>query len=1117
MGAGLDVEFLILGPLEVRVASGPAKITGGRQRALLAMLLLHANTVVSRERLIDELLDGGRSKNGDHALRVQVSRLRAALGAAGIDPGRLVAQAPGYLLRVGPGELDLDRFETLVAEGHEAARAGAHELAATRLRAAESLWRGSPLVDVQSNGFEHGRLEQVLEFRLTAVEERIDAELALGRHSVLVGELEGHVAEHPFRERLLGQLMLALYRTGRQAEALEAYRQGRWRLIEELGLEPGREVRDLQARILRHDPGLDMSAQATRTPRSGETQAVAPAQANARAGWPRTPAIASVATILAAVLAAVIVLAGSGDGRTGEIDRVLRAPGMGVFDARSGDPLSASALASVPTRLTSGFGSEWATSYDAGTLMRIDPEASSVTQTVPVGTGATGVATAAGDVWVADSLADRVDRVNAATNQVVQTIQVGSDPTEIAAGAGAVWVANTGDGTVTRIDPQSGAVNKVIAVGPSPDGLAVGDGSVWVALGGASGVARLDPESSVITQTIPVGSGPSAIALDRAGVWIANTLDSTVSLINPRADTVVLTRAVPGAPDAMAATGSSAWIAGGTAQLTLLSSAGTIDTIATPSPVDALASNASRLLVGVVGTGADHRGGTLQTRISDPAFEPFDPAQCCDIPANVLGLSYDGLLAFSKSPSDPGRLVPDLALAIPAPQDGGLTYTFRLRPGLRYWNGAPVRASDFMRGFELAAEDPAWAAYLGALPHAGACANTHTCNLTAAIEANDQAGTVTLRLTHPDPNLLTALGQPTFAPDPRGPGIRPGTGPYRVVRQVVGHFLVFERNRYFHEWSPAAQPSGYPDQIVVRVDGTAPANVAAVAAGRADWTFDAPTQSQLAALELRTPGLLHRYQALGTTWADLNTRVPPFNDLRVRQALNYAIDRDAIVRLSGGPQLAAPQCQIIPPTMPGYIPSCPYTSHPSTAGRWTAPDLTRARRLIAASGTAGMVVTVTLTPSQPAGRPIATYVVQLLRELGYRARLYVTHSNGVLDNPGGAPQLNINTVYANVPSPSEWLTVQLSCAEWQPPTATVNHAEFCDRTLDRTTAAAAQLQTTDPVAADRLWAKADRDATNKAPWLTMVSFSGIDTVSPRVGDYQYIPTFGALLDRLWVH
>jgi ABC-type transport system substrate-binding protein len=806
----------------------------------------------------------------------------------------------------------------------------------------------------------------------------------------------------------------------------------------------------------------------------------------------------------------------TGQGRTAAIGRALRAPGLGVFDDRSGDPLSVAALAGVPTRLTSAFGSVWATSYDAGTLVRIDAKESTVIQTVPIGTGATGVAAASGDLWVADSLADEVERVDAGTDEVVQTIHVGSDPTEVAAGAGSVWVANNAGGTVSRIDPLTGAVVKVIPVGASPDGLAVGDGSVWVALGGASAVARLDPRSDAVAQTIRVGSGPSAIAVGDPGVWVANTLDSTASLINPRSDTIVFTRAVPGAPDALAATGSSAWIAAGTSQLTLLSSAGKTNTITTPSAVDALAANAGKLLVGVVGTDADHRGGTLQARISDPAFEPIDPAACCDIPNNILGLSYDGLLAFSKSPSDPGRLVPDLALAIPAAQDRGLTYTFRLRPGLRYWNGEPVRASDFVRGFERAAENSTYAAYLTALPHASACPNTRSCNLSQAIQTNDRAETVTLRLTHPDPNLLTALGQPTFAPDPGGVGIRPGTGPYRLVRQVVGHLLIFERNPYFHEWSPAAQPSGYPDKIVLRVDGSASADVAAVAAGRADWTFDSPTESQLAEIELRTPGLLHRYQALGTEWADLNTDAPPFNDLRVRQALNYAIDRDAIVRLSGGPQLAAPQCQIIPPTMPGYVPYCPYTSHPSAAGRWSAPDLARARQLIAASRTSGQSVTV-LTTRDPGAEPVAAYVVRLLRGLGYRARLRVTETGAVLNSARTAPQLFIASWYAAVPSPSEWLTMQLSCAEWHPPAAVVNHAQFCDPALDRTTTTAAQLQSTDPVAADRLWAEADREATDQAPWLTMVSYLGIDTVSPRVGDYQFVPTFGALLDQLWVH
>ena len=619
--------------------------------------------------------------------------------------------------------------------------------------------------------------------------------------------------------------------------------------------------------------GLDPPAQTVGSENGHANQAVAPAPADLRVARSRTPAVAPVAAILALAAAVIVAVVVTSQGGTAAIGRALRAPGLGVFDDRSGQPLSAAALAGVPTRLASAFGSVWATSYDAGTLVRIDAEKSTVIQTVPIGTGATGVAAAAGDLWVADSLTDQVDRVDAGTDQVVQRIQIGSDPTDVAAGAGSVWVANTADGTVSRIDPLTGAVVKVIPVGPSPDGLAVGDGSVWVALGGASGVARLDPRSDAVAQTILVGSGPSAIAVGHAGVWVANTLDSTVSLINPRSDAVVLTRAVPGAPDAVAATGSSAWIAGGT-----VSSHPPELGRENQHDHDPIRGRRARSQRGQA-AGRRRRNRRRSPRRDAPSPDLGSRrssrsirAACCDIPGNVLGLSYDGLLASSKSPSGPGRLVPDLALAIPAAQNGGLTYTFRLRPGLRYWNGAPVRASDFLRGFERAAENPTWAGYLSALPHASACPNSRSCNLSTAIQANDRARTITLRLTHPDPTLLTSLGQAAFAPDPGGIGIRPGTGPYRPVRQVPGHLLIFERNPYFHEWSPAAQPSGYPDKIVLRVDGSASADVAAVAAGRADWTFDSPTESQLAAIKLRSPGLLHRYAALGTEWADLNTR-----------------------------------------------------------------------------------------------------------------------------------------------------------------------------------------------------------------------------------------------------
>ncbi len=250
------LEFRILGPLSVRVDAVAVPIGGPKQRALLALLLLSANRVVSRERLIEELFAEQSLTSADHALRNQVSRLRKVLApAAGGEP-RLVARAPGYLLRVEPGELDLERFERLAAAGRESLAGGDTVAAAEALRAAMALWEGRPLADLELEPFARVEIERLEELRLAAVEERIDAELALGRQLALVPELEALAMEHPYRERFRAQLMLALYRSGRQAEGLAVYRETRTLLSDELGLEPDVELQELERAILQQDPAL---------------------------------------------------------------------------------------------------------------------------------------------------------------------------------------------------------------------------------------------------------------------------------------------------------------------------------------------------------------------------------------------------------------------------------------------------------------------------------------------------------------------------------------------------------------------------------------------------------------------------------------------------------------------------------------------------------------------------------------------------------------------------------------------------------------------------------------------------------------------------------------------
>lgn len=250
------LEFRILGPLSVRVDGTPVALGGPKQRALLALLLLNANRVVSRDRLVAELFPEQSVNSADHALRNHVSRLRGVFAPVGRDEPRIVARAPGYLLRVEPGELDLERFEQLLAEGREALGAGRTAAAAALLSSAEQLWEGRPFADLEFEPFGRLEVERLEELRLAAIEERIDAELALGRQLALVPVLETLAAEHPYREHFRAQLMLALYRSGRQAEGLAVYQKTRTLLSEELGLEPSGELQELQRAILVQDPVL---------------------------------------------------------------------------------------------------------------------------------------------------------------------------------------------------------------------------------------------------------------------------------------------------------------------------------------------------------------------------------------------------------------------------------------------------------------------------------------------------------------------------------------------------------------------------------------------------------------------------------------------------------------------------------------------------------------------------------------------------------------------------------------------------------------------------------------------------------------------------------------------
>jgi DNA-binding SARP family transcriptional activator len=329
----------ILGPLEVRLEDGePAALGGHRQRALLAILILHANEVVSTDRLIDQLWGEHPPATAVHTVRVFVSRLRRALGPAG---ARLVTRPPGYVIEVGVDEVDADRSERLFASARAALADGEPREAEALLRDAERLWRGPPLADFTYEPFAQATIARLEEVRIGCREHLIEAELALGRHADVVGELEALVREHPFRERPRGQLMLALYRSGRQADALDAFQPARHTLVEELAVEPSEALRDLEQAILRQDPSLAAPSQPVQEPaaNAGSSQDRAAEPARATTDGAAAAAFASTVRKTATVLVVRLAAAGATDperarsliaAARGDVERVVAQHG-GMF------------------------------------------------------------------------------------------------------------------------------------------------------------------------------------------------------------------------------------------------------------------------------------------------------------------------------------------------------------------------------------------------------------------------------------------------------------------------------------------------------------------------------------------------------------------------------------------------------------------------------------------------------------------------------------------------------------------------------------------------------------------------------------------------------------------
>jgi ABC-type transport system substrate-binding protein/DNA-binding SARP family transcriptional activator len=1146
--AARGTEFRILGPLEVSLDGRPVRIGGPRQRALLALLLLSANRIVSRDHLTDELFRDAPVDGADHALRVQVSRLRKALGPVG--EGRLVTSPPGYLLHVEPGELDLDLFDRLVDDGRSAIQMGDLEAGVAKLREADSLWRGRPLADLEFEPFARVEVERLLDLRLAAAEDRIEAELALGRHALLVSELEASVGEHPLRERLRGQLMLALYRSGRQAEALEAYRAGRSLLSEQLALEPSPALRELEQAILRQDPALELEATTERSatrvlaaPQAPPGEALSePVAVTERPHRWRRPVTAgtlmlAIAAVIAGAIATTRVTVESG---TVEV----LANSVAVIDTSKNAVRAVLHRAAPPGGIASGAGAVWVSDTANDQLLRIDPRLG--VQRIAVGHGPTAVAVGGGQVWVVNQLDRTVSAINPRALKEVATFRVGNGATAAAFGGGALWVANATDATVSRIEPTLGRVATISLAG-APQALAAGRDGLWVT--SSTGQLLLIDFESNRAQAFPIGSSPAGVALGGGSVWVSNTAEATVTRFKPSSGKVTKIN-VGKAPSGVTFGAGAVWVANGVDGTVARIDPETEATrlVHVGNEPAALAISGGELWATVLAAPSSHRGGTLRVAVRPPFSTiggSVDPAVFGGIAKwQMLSLTNDGLVSYRRVGGLAGNtLVPDLATALPTPTDAGRTYTFHVRHGARYSTGGRVGPADFRRAIERVfkvGNDYTQSFYRG-IDGAEHCSRQpRGCTLDRGIVVDDRANTVTFRLTAADPDFMYKLAFPMAAAVPPGTPDHdvgreplPATGPYMTrsvslahERKVQGHGPTFDswtivRNPRFQEWSPDAQPNGYPDRITLTAAADSRSAVRAVERGRSDVLLS-PSAGELQELATRYTTQLHTNPLAATFALAMNTRVPPFDHLAARRALNYAIDRRRILALAGGPLNAQPTCQILPPTLPGYQPYCPYSVAPSASGTWTAPDLAKAEQLIRASGTRGSKVTVLVPPADLTAptTEIGRHVVGVLDRLGYRASLRVIREDflpGPFADSRSRGQIGWFTWLQDYPAPFGFIEPVLACSAFIPhDELNLNVAEFCEPKIDARIKRAWMLQQADAGTAGKQWSKIDRDLVDRAPWVPLYNPRVPVVVSKRVGNYQYHPFWQVMLDQLWV-
>ncbi len=1095
-------------------ATDEALFPGRQGRLLFAYLVAAQERPVPRDELAEALWGGTPPATWDKALSILVSKLRALLAEHGIDGARALQAVFGcYRLELPDGcWVDICAAADAARDADEAAVAGDVDKAKTAALLAERLTRSTVLPG--EDGAWIARLRQdSADVRQRALEVLADACLQLGQEAEAAGWAKLAIAHEPFREAGYRSLMRAHGAAGNRAEALRVHEQCRRLLADELGAYPSPETETIYRELLAPPA----------SPRPSPAPSLAPADVRAQAPRAARPvrrrrlAIASLAAVaVAGVITAVVVTRPTAGHKA---PTPVVANSVVALDP-DGSVAARVAVGARPVAVSEAAGSLWVANLDDQSVTRIDVSTRQAVQAVPIAGAPTALAATPSAVWVSDATGRlsgidtahnrvtstreptrpssyghatapllaafgslwRVDpdgyvsRLDPASGQTLRSVDVGNSPSAIAAGAGALWVTNNADGTVTRIDPTT-LVSWTIPVGHRPAGVAVNDAGVWVANAGDNTLVRIDPATNVVASPTPVGDQPTAVLAAPTALWVTNGRGGTVQRLDPRTAAVTSTIPLGGTPDALTAVGGQVWVA----------VAG-----AAPRPAPT--------------------GGTAHFTLERKSVT-LDPA----LPTG-LGITYATCANLVTYPDavapDGARVVPEVAEVVPTPTDGGRKYTFHIGSDFRFSppSNEAVTAATFKATIERVAA-PAMRSLF-----ASVFSKVVGYEAYVAGTARDIAGVVadgknlTITLSQPSGGLLSDLAAGAACAVPPGTPVDadgvndiPSAGPYYIASYTPRQEFVLKQNPNYHGDRPR-----HLDEIRVALGIESSLALKEVAAGTADYAIDGLPAETAPTLALQYgPGSAaekagHQQYFLspsnGIRYLHMNTGRPLFADVRLRRAVSYAIDRDALA--AQGQRFAMSNPFNPGPATDAFVP-------PSTAGATDlhlyplAGDPRRAQQI------AGPIdaTAIMYTADSPPWQQEAQVVRRNLQPLGIDVVVKEFPLEEFMNRVGrrGEPyDLSVMGWGLVTNDPAEVLGGFDSRIIL--PTASNNISMFDDPAFDRQLDAAAKLSGTARYRAYRdLQIELQRDLVPAAPFATTVSR---DFFSARIGCQLYQPIVG---------